>query len=106
MPACAWKVSGGSLAWSRDCSRSFAAEPAPPATAPLMNSTFGYLSARVATRPSRPAFSPPEVFTWWTSGGEKAGLDGLVATLADKYPNVEFINGAVAGGAGSAAKDL
>jgi len=47
-----------------------------------------------------------EVFTWWTSGGEKAGLDGLVATLADKYPNVEFINGAVAGGAGSAAKDL
>ena len=47
-----------------------------------------------------------EVFTWWTSGGEKAGLDGLVATLADKYPDVEFINGAVAGGAGSAAKDL
>src|SRR5665647_2365505 len=75
MPACAWKVSGGSLAWSRDCSRSFAAEPAPPATAPLMNSTSGYLSARVAT-------------------------------LADKYPDVEFINGAVAGGAGSAAKDL
>jgi len=47
-----------------------------------------------------------EVFTWWTSGGEKAGLDGLVSVLADKYPNVEFINGAVAGGAGSAAKDL
>src|SRR5665647_2750619 len=67
MPACAWKVSGGSLAWSRDCSRSFAAEPAPPATAPLMNSTFGYLSARVATRPSRPAFSPPEVHQVKTS---------------------------------------
>ncbi|MCV2394846.1 ABC transporter substrate-binding protein [Actinotalea sp. M2MS4P-6] len=47
-----------------------------------------------------------EVFTWWTSGGEKAGLDGLVSVLAEKYPNVEFINGAVAGGAGSAAKDL
>ncbi|WNM25881.1 ABC transporter substrate-binding protein [Demequina capsici] len=47
-----------------------------------------------------------EVFTWWTSGGEKAGLDGLVSVLADKYPNVTFVNGAVAGGAGSAAKDL
>jgi len=47
-----------------------------------------------------------EVFTWWTSGGEKAGLDGLVSVLAEKYPDVEFINGAVAGGAGSAAKDL
>src|SRR5665648_922510 len=46
-----------------------------------------------------------EVFTWWTSGGEKAGLDGLVSVLADKYPDVEFINGAVAGGAGSAAND-
>src|SRR5665647_88964 len=67
MPACAWKVSGGSLAWSRDCSRSLAAEPAPPATAPLMNSTFGYLSARVATSPSRPAFSPPEVHQVKTS---------------------------------------
>src|SRR5450756_125168 len=67
MPACAWKVSGGSFAWSRDCSRSLAAEPAPPATAPLMNSTFGYLSARVATSPSRPAFSPPEVHQVKTS---------------------------------------
>src|SRR5665648_430634 len=67
MPACAWKVSGGSLAWSRDCSRSFAAEPAPPATAPLMNSTSGYLSARTLTRPSRPAFSPPEVHQVKTS---------------------------------------
>ena len=47
-----------------------------------------------------------EVFTWWTSGGEKAGLDGLVAVFNDMYPDIEFINGAVAGGAGSAAKDL
>jgi len=45
-----------------------------------------------------------EVFTWWTEGGEKAGLDGLVATFEQQYPNEKFVNGAVAGGAGSNAK--
>lgn len=45
-----------------------------------------------------------EVFTWWTEGGEKAGLDGLVATFNDQFPDYEFVNGAVAGGAGSNAK--
>lgn len=56
--------------------------------------------------PTEGAAGEVEVFTWWTSGGEKAGLDGLVQVLAEKYPDVEFVNGAVAGGAGSAAKDL
>jgi glucose/mannose transport system substrate-binding protein len=45
-----------------------------------------------------------EVFTWWTEGGEKAGLDGLVSTFGEDYPDFEFVNGAVAGGAGSNAK--
>lgn len=45
-----------------------------------------------------------EVFTWWTEGGEKAGLDGLVSTFEDQFPDYEFVNGAVAGGAGSNAK--
>ncbi len=47
-----------------------------------------------------------EVFTWWASGSEKLGLDALVAVFDEQHPNVEFVNGAVAGGAGSAAKDL
>lgn len=45
-----------------------------------------------------------EVFTWWTEGGEKAGLDGLVSTFDKDYPQYTFVNGAVAGGAGSNAK--
>lgn len=45
-----------------------------------------------------------EVFTWWTEGGEKAGLDGLVSVFNEQYPDYEFVNGAVAGGAGSNAK--
>jgi glucose/mannose transport system substrate-binding protein len=47
-----------------------------------------------------------EVFTWWASGSEKLGLDSLVATFAEQHPEVTFVNGSVAGGAGSAAKDL
>ncbi|MGO3253377.1 ABC transporter substrate-binding protein [Microbacterium gubbeenense] len=47
-----------------------------------------------------------EVFTWWAAGTEKAGLDALVEVFGEQHPDVEFINGAVAGGAGSAAKDL
>ncbi|WP_435738220.1 ABC transporter substrate-binding protein [Cellulosimicrobium sp. PMB13] len=47
-----------------------------------------------------------EVFTWWAAGSEKAGLDALVGVFGEQHPDTEFINGAVAGGAGSAAKDL
>lgn len=47
-----------------------------------------------------------EVFTWWAAGSEKAGLDALVGVFEAQHPDIEFVNGAVAGGAGSAAKDL
>lgn len=47
-----------------------------------------------------------QVFTWWAAGSEKLGLDAMVEVFNEQHPDVEFINGAVAGGAGSAAKDL
>lgn len=47
-----------------------------------------------------------EVFTWWAAGSEKAGLDALVKVFDEQHPDVKFVNGAVAGGAGSQAKDL
>lgn len=47
-----------------------------------------------------------EVFTWWAAGSEKAGLDALVGVFNEQHPDVKFVNGAVAGGAGSQAKDL
>jgi len=50
--------------------------------------------------------SEVEVFTWWASGSEKLGLDALVGVFDEQHPDTKFINGAVAGGAGSAAKDL
>jgi len=47
-----------------------------------------------------------EVFTWWAEGSEKEGLDALVDVFADQNPDFEFVNGAVAGGAGSDAKNV
>ncbi|MDO8361789.1 MAG: ABC transporter substrate-binding protein [Actinomycetota bacterium] len=45
-----------------------------------------------------------EVFSWWTGGGEAAGLDAMIAIWNSQYPNTKFVNAAVAGGAGSNAK--
>jgi glucose/mannose transport system substrate-binding protein len=49
--------------------------------------------------------SQVEVFTWWASGSEKTGLDALVKVFGEQYPDTEFVNAAVAGGAGSNAKN-
>ena len=45
-----------------------------------------------------------EVFSWWTGGGEAAGLEAMQKVFAQEYPNIEFINAAVAGGAGTNAR--
>jgi glucose/mannose transport system substrate-binding protein len=45
-----------------------------------------------------------EVFTWWSAGSEKLGLDALVGVFNKDHPNIEFINAAVTGGAGTNAK--
>jgi glucose/mannose transport system substrate-binding protein len=45
-----------------------------------------------------------EVFSWWTGGGEAAGLDAMIKIFKENYPDVEFINSAVAGGAGTNAR--
>lgn len=36
-----------------------------------------------------------EVFSWWTSGDEAAGLQALTKVLQENYPNTKFINAAV-----------
>jgi glucose/mannose transport system substrate-binding protein len=45
-----------------------------------------------------------EIFSWWTGGGEAAGLDALIARFGELYPNVNIVNSAVAGGSGVNAK--
>ncbi len=46
------------------------------------------------------------VFTWWADGGEKAGLDGMVSVFNTECKDYKFVNSAVAGGAGSNAKQV
>lgn len=45
-----------------------------------------------------------EVFSWWTGGGEAAGLEAMIGVFAEKYPDIAFQNAAVAGGAGTNAR--
>lgn len=45
-----------------------------------------------------------EVFSWWTGGGEAAGLDAMIKVFAAENPNITFNNAAVAGGAGVNAR--
>jgi glucose/mannose transport system substrate-binding protein len=41
-----------------------------------------------------------EIFSWWTSGGEVEALNALYEIFSERYPDVEIVNAALAGGAG------
>lgn len=45
-----------------------------------------------------------EVFSWWTGGGEAAGLEAMIEVFNEVDPGIEFVNSAVAGGAGTNAR--
>jgi glucose/mannose transport system substrate-binding protein len=51
-----------------------------------------------------PAASQVEVFSWWVGPGEADGLAAMVKVFNKEYPNIEFVNAAVAGGAGTNAR--
>ena len=70
----------------------------------------GYYSASDFTglgesaAPAETVAGQVEVFSWWTGGGEAAGLEAMIGVFSAQYPDVEFINAAVAGGAGTNAR--
>ncbi len=79
--------------------RVFTAGAAALAATPLLRrSAFGQAT------PMPDAEAKLEIFSWWTSGGEAAGLDELFKAFKATSPNVEIVNAAVAGGAGSNAQ--
>jgi len=45
-----------------------------------------------------------EIFSWWTGGGEEEGLMALYDLFQQDNPDINIINAAVAGGAGTNAK--
>lgn len=57
-----------------------------------------------ATEAPAAAGDQVEVFSWWTGGGEAAGLDAMIVVFKAANPDIEFVNSAVAGGAGTNAR--
>jgi glucose/mannose transport system substrate-binding protein len=57
-----------------------------------------------STSPGGVTSTELEVFSWWTGGGEAAGLDAMIEIWNRDHPTTKFVNAAVAGGAGSNAK--
>lgn len=47
-----------------------------------------------------------EVYSWWTGPGEAEGLAAMSQEFLRQNPGVTFVNGAIAGGAGSNAKAI
>jgi glucose/mannose transport system substrate-binding protein len=58
----------------------------------------------VSGGPSTGGSGKLEMFSWWTTGGEEAGLKAMYELYKKDHPNVEIVNQAVAGAAGSDAK--
>lgn len=61
-------------------------------------------AALEATAPTGVTASQVEVFSWWTGGGEAAGLDAMIKVFNEQHPDISFVNAAVAGGAGTNAR--
>lgn len=53
-----------------------------------------------------PATGSAEIFSWWTSGSESAALNALFDATKATNPNLTLVNAAVAGGAGTNAKQV
>ena len=70
--------------------------------APAMTEAPAATESPAATE--APATGSVEVFSWWTGGGEAAGLEAMIGVFGAQYPDIEFINAAVAGGAGTNAR--
>jgi glucose/mannose transport system substrate-binding protein len=73
---------------------------APPAEAPAEEPA----ATEAPAEPEAPAADEVEVFSWWTGGGEAAGLEAMIKIFNEQYPDITFVNSAVAGGAGTNAR--
>ena len=68
---------------------------------------FAALALVVTTAPASSAADKElEIFTWWASGGEAAGLAGMTTEFNRLNPKTPFINATVAGAAGVNAKGV
>jgi glucose/mannose transport system substrate-binding protein len=78
----------------------------PTAAAPAATEAMPAATQAPAETPTTAAAAggKVEVFSWWVGPGEADGLAAMVKIFQQQYPNEEFVNAAVAGGAGTNAK--
>jgi len=69
---------------------------------------FAAIALAVSSAPASHAKTDKqlEIFTWWASGGEAAGLAGMTTEFERLNPKTPFINASVAGAAGVNAKGV
>ncbi len=70
----------------------------------LLITALALLSVTVVAAQDETPSGELEIFSWWTGGGEAAGLDALIARFGELYPDVTVVNSAVAGGSGVNAR--
>jgi len=76
--------------------------PAAPAPVPAAPAAPAATAAPKAAAPAAAAANKKlEIFSWWTSGGEIEALNALLDPFAKKYPGIEVVNSAIAGGTSS-----
>jgi len=66
----------------------------------------GLVACTPSPSPTTASQSRVEVFTWWASGSEKLAADVLASAFRAANPDVTYADAGVAGGAGTAAKDV
>jgi glucose/mannose transport system substrate-binding protein len=81
-----------------------AAAAAKPTTAPAAAPTTAAAAPAPAILIKPAPAGRLEIFSWWTSGGESAGLNQLFDQYKKQNPGVDIVNATVAGGAGTNAK--
>jgi len=79
-----------------------AATPAPAAPAATAAPKAAAPAATAAPKAAAGAANKKlEIFSWWTSGGEIEALNALLDAFHKKYPDIEVVNSAIAGGTSS-----
>ena len=85
------------------------ADPATDAATDATTNAATETAAMESTTPApaaAPATGELEIFSWWTSGSEHAALEKLFAATTSKNPDVKIVDAAIAGGAGTNAKQV
>jgi glucose/mannose transport system substrate-binding protein len=93
-------AAGGSLLAACGAQSPTAAAPTAPAAAAAPTAA-GAAAAPTAAGAAASGAGKLEMFSWWTTGGEEAGLKAMYALYEKRRPGVEIINQAVAGGSGA-----